>query len=73
MSDFDLVIRNGTVATAADTTDCDIGIKDGLVAILGKAVSTAIAISSSAPRPGSSAQTISTVRQCRRRLAGPPR
>ena len=36
MSDFDLVIRNGTVATAADTTDCDIGIKDGLVAILGK-------------------------------------
>jgi len=36
MSDFDLVIRNGTVATAADTTDCDIGIKDGVVAILGK-------------------------------------
>src|SRR5271169_2952454 len=36
MSDFDLVIRNGTVATAADTTACDIGIKDGVVAILGK-------------------------------------
>jgi dihydropyrimidinase len=36
MSDFDLVIRNGTVATAADTTACDIGIKDGLVAMLGK-------------------------------------
>ena len=88
MSDFDLVIRNGTVATAADTTDCDIGIKDGVVAILGKNLGPGaqeidasghlvlpggIDISSSAPRPRSSAQTISTVRQCRRRLAGPPR
>jgi dihydropyrimidinase len=36
MSDFDLVIRNGTVATAADTVACDIGIKDGIVAMLGK-------------------------------------
>src|SRR3974377_1884308 len=36
MSDFDLVIRNGTVATAADTSACDIGIKDGVVAMLGK-------------------------------------
>ena len=36
MSEFDLVIRNGTVATAADTTLCDIGIKDGVVATLGK-------------------------------------
>ena len=36
MSDYDLVIRNGTVATAADTTVCDIGIKDGIVATLGK-------------------------------------
>jgi dihydropyrimidinase len=36
MSDYDLVIRNGTVATAADTTVCDIGIKDGIVAMLGK-------------------------------------
>jgi len=36
MSDFDLVIRRGTVATAADTTACDIGIKDGVVAMLGK-------------------------------------
>ena len=24
MADYDLVIRNGTVATAADTTGCDI-------------------------------------------------
>jgi dihydropyrimidinase len=36
MSDFDLVIRNGTVATAADTIACDLGIKDGVVAMLGK-------------------------------------
>ena len=36
MSDFDLVIRRGRVATAADTTACDIGIKDGVVAMLGK-------------------------------------
>jgi dihydropyrimidinase len=36
MSDFDLVIRNGTVATAADTTVCDIGITDGVVVTLGK-------------------------------------
>ena len=36
MSEFDLVIRNGTVATAADTTACDIGIRDGVVATLGK-------------------------------------
>lgn len=36
MTDYDLVIRNGTVATAADTTLCDIGIKDGVVATLGR-------------------------------------
>src|SRR6201993_549379 len=36
MSDYDLVIRNGTVVTAADTTVCDIGIKDGIVAALAK-------------------------------------
>src|SRR6266478_1430519 len=36
MSDYDLVIRNGTVATAADTVACDIGITDGVVATLGK-------------------------------------
>src|SRR6201982_812846 len=36
MSDYDLVIRNGTVAAAADTTVCEIGIKDGVVAPLGK-------------------------------------
>ena len=36
MSDFDLVIRHGTVATAADTTVCDIAIKEGVIATLGK-------------------------------------
>ncbi len=34
MPAFDLVIRNGTVATAADTRSCDIGIKDGRVVAL---------------------------------------
>jgi dihydropyrimidinase len=36
MSEFDLVIRGGIVATAADTTLCDVAIKDGVVAILGR-------------------------------------
>jgi dihydropyrimidinase len=36
MADYDLVIRNGTVTTAADSTECDIGIKDGVVATLGR-------------------------------------
>jgi dihydropyrimidinase len=36
MSEYDLVIRNGTVVTAADTTVCDIGIRAGIVATLGK-------------------------------------
>src|SRR6201981_991640 len=38
MSDYDLVIRNGSVATAADTTVCDIGIKDGVVTTLGQSL-----------------------------------
>ncbi len=36
MPEFDLVIRNGTVATAADTMECDVGIKDGVVVALGR-------------------------------------
>src|SRR5579859_4353522 len=36
MAEFDIVIRNGTVVTAADTTKCDVGIKDGVVATLGR-------------------------------------
>jgi dihydropyrimidinase len=31
---FDLVIRNGTVVTASDTSRCDIGVNDGRVAAL---------------------------------------
>src|SRR5215203_1022677 len=38
MADYDLVIRNGTVATASDTTQCDIGVKDGVVATLGRGI-----------------------------------
>src|SRR5262245_14992001 len=38
MSEYDLVIRGGTVATAADATVCDIGIKDGVVATLGNSL-----------------------------------
>lgn len=36
MSEYDLVIRGGTVATAADSSLCDVGIKDGAVAALGR-------------------------------------
>src|ERR1700755_2218044 len=32
---FDTIIRGGTVATAADTFACDVGIKDGVVTALG--------------------------------------
>ena len=35
MSNFDLLIRNGTVATAADTFQADVVIKDGRVVALG--------------------------------------
>ncbi len=34
MADFDLVVRNGTVATAADITRCDVGIRDGRIVAL---------------------------------------
>lgn len=36
MSDFDIVIRNGTVATASDVFKADVGIKDGIITTLGK-------------------------------------
>src|ERR1700730_1039995 len=36
MSQYDLVIRNGTVATAADTPRCDVAVKDGVVVALGQ-------------------------------------
>ncbi len=35
MEPFDLVIRGGTVATAADTAVCDIGVRDGRIVALG--------------------------------------
>jgi len=36
MSNFDLVIRNGTVATAADTFQADVGVKEGRIVALGE-------------------------------------
>ncbi|MGE5269906.1 MAG: dihydropyrimidinase [Thiohalocapsa sp.] len=41
MPDYDLVIRNGTVATAADTMDCDVGVKDGVIVALGRGLAGA--------------------------------
>jgi dihydropyrimidinase len=38
MPEFDLVIRNGTVATAADTVRCDVGVRDGRIVALGDAL-----------------------------------
>ncbi len=34
MASFELVIRGGTVVTAADTMSCDVGIRDGRIAAL---------------------------------------
>jgi dihydropyrimidinase len=38
MPDLDIVIRNGTVVTAADTVRCDVGIRDGCVVALADAL-----------------------------------
>ncbi|MGP9568072.1 dihydropyrimidinase [Halomonas sp. AOP5-B2-8] len=38
MKGYDLVIRNGTVVTASDTTICDIGIRDGRIVALGESL-----------------------------------
>ncbi len=35
MNNFDLVVRNAHVVTAADEFDCDIGVRDGVIAALG--------------------------------------
>jgi len=35
MAEFDLVIRNGTVATAADVFSADVGVSGGRIAALG--------------------------------------
>jgi dihydropyrimidinase len=36
MAQLDLLIRNGTVVTAGDIVRCDVGVKDGRVAVLGR-------------------------------------
>jgi dihydropyrimidinase len=36
MDNFDVVIRNGTIATASDIMQCDVGIKDGKVVALAR-------------------------------------
>jgi len=38
MSDFDLVIRRGLVATASDAVVCDVGVTNGRIAALGAAL-----------------------------------
>jgi dihydropyrimidinase len=39
MHEYDLVIRGGTLATAAEVFEADIGIKDGVIAALGRNLS----------------------------------
>jgi dihydropyrimidinase len=41
MLDLDLAIRGGTVVTASDTIRCDVGIKNGKVALLAAAITEA--------------------------------
>jgi dihydropyrimidinase len=41
MQQFDLLIKNGTVATATDSTLCDIGIRDGRIAAIGTGLGAA--------------------------------
>ena len=41
MAEFDTVIRHGTVATASDTFNADIGIRDGGIVAIGEALSDA--------------------------------
>jgi dihydropyrimidinase len=38
MSTFDLVVRGGTVATAADVHKCDVGVRNGRVVALGESL-----------------------------------
>lgn len=39
MSDFDLVIRNGTIATAADVYEVDVGVSDDQIVAIGRNLS----------------------------------
>ena len=41
MNAFDLVVQGGTIATAADTFACDVGIRDGRIAALGHDLASA--------------------------------
>lgn len=41
MLDLDLAIRGGTVVTASDTIRCDVGIKDGRIALLAETITEA--------------------------------
>jgi dihydropyrimidinase len=41
MSQFDTIIRHGTVVTASDTFVADVGIKDGRIEAIGKSLGTA--------------------------------
>ena len=41
MSEFDLAIRNGTVATAGDSSRCDVGIRNGKIVALASALGPA--------------------------------
>jgi len=41
MLDIDLAIRGGTVVTASDTIRCDVGIKDGKIALLAENITEA--------------------------------
>ena len=38
MSDFDLVIRGGTVVTAADTVRADVGVRGGVIAAVAETI-----------------------------------
>ena len=42
MTDFDLVIRGGTVATATDTYRADVGIRDGRIVQIAETLSDAV-------------------------------
>ena len=39
MTGFELVVRNARVATAADVFECDIGVRDGRIAVLARGLS----------------------------------
>ncbi len=44
MASFETIIRGGTVATAADTFSCDVGMRDGRIAALGHDLGDALEV-----------------------------